>query len=46
MKGNTASGGGKVVTLENGTNLTTPMFIEAGDKIVVNTSTGEYSERI
>lgn len=45
MKGNTASGGGKVVTLENGTNLTTPMFIETGDKIIVNTQTGDYVER-
>lgn len=45
MKGNTASGGGKVVTLENGTSLTTPMFVEAGDKIIVNTDTGEYVER-
>lgn len=46
MKGNTASGGGKVVVLENGTNITTPMFIEVGDKIIVNTETGEYSERV
>lgn len=45
IKGNTASGSGKVVTLENGTNITTPMFVEAGDKIIVNTETGEYVER-
>ena len=46
MKGNTVSGGGKVITLENGTTINAPMFIEAGDKILVNTSTGEYSERL
>jgi elongation factor P len=45
IKGNTASGSGKVVTLENGTNITTPMFIESGDKIIVNTETGAYVER-
>ncbi len=45
MRGNTASGGGKVVVLENGTTLTTPMFVEAGDRIIVNTDTGEYVER-
>lgn len=46
MKGNTASGGGKVVVLENGTNITTPMFVEAGDKVIVNTETEEYVERV
>ncbi len=45
IKGNTASGGGKLVTLETGAQITTPFFIEAGDKIVVNTDTGEYFER-
>ena len=46
IKGNTANGGGKVVTLENGLNLTVPFFLEVGDKIRVNTDTGEYSERV
>ena len=45
MRGNTASGGGKLVTLETGAQVTTPFFIEAGEKIVVNTETGEYVER-
>jgi elongation factor P len=45
IKGNTATGGDKVVTLENGTNLTAPLFIEAGEKIIVNTQKGEYVER-
>ncbi len=45
IKGNTASGGGKLVTLETGAQITTPLFIEAGEIVVVNTSTGEYVER-
>jgi elongation factor P len=45
IKGNTANGGGKIVTLENGTNISAPFFVETGDKIVVNTETGEYVER-
>ncbi len=46
IKGNTASGGGKLVTLETGAQITTPLFIEAGETVVVNTSTGEYVERL
>lgn len=45
MRGNTASGGGKLVTLETGAQVTTPFFIEAGEIIIVNTDTGEYVER-
>jgi elongation factor P len=44
-KGNTSSGGDKVVVLETGTNLTVPLFINAGDRVVINTDTGEYVER-
>lgn len=46
VKGNTAQGGKKDVVLENGTTITTPMFIESGDVIRVNTETGEYVERV
>lgn len=45
IKGNTATGGNKVVTLENGTTINAPLFIEAGESIVINTETGEYAER-
>lgn len=45
IKGNTASGGGKLVTLETGAQVTTPFFIEAGEMVIVNTDTGEYVER-
>ncbi len=45
IKGNTASGGGKMVIIETGAQITTPLFIEAGELIIVNTDTGEYVER-
>ncbi len=45
LKGDTASGGDKVVTLENGLQITTPLFINAGDTIVVNTEKGAYVSR-
>jgi len=46
IKGNTASGGGKVAILENDIKITVPFFVEAGDKVVINTETGEYVERV
>ncbi len=46
IKGNTASGGGKTATLENGVKITVPFFVEAGDRVRVNTETGEYVERV
>lgn len=45
IRGNTSSGGGKLVTLETGAKITTPLFIEAGEHIIVNTDTQEYVER-
>lgn len=45
IKGDTASGGDKVVTLETGLTVTTPLFIKTGDRIIVNTEKGEYVSR-
>ena len=45
IKGNTASGGDKLVTLETGAKITVPLFIEAGNRIIINTEKGEYVER-
>lgn len=46
VKGDTASGNvRKEVTLETGMTLQVPLFINTGDKVVVNTETGEYVER-
>ena len=44
-RGNTAQGGSKVVTLETGTTLDVPMFVNEGDIVRINTETGEYVER-
>lgn len=46
IKGNTATGGNKVVTLETGATINVPLFIEEGEVIRVNTDTGEYTERV
>lgn len=46
VKGNTAQGGSKIVTLETGATITVPMFINEGDILRVNTETGEYVERV
>jgi elongation factor P len=44
-KGDTSSGGDKVVTLETGLKVTTPLFVNEGDKIIVNTEKGQYVSR-
>ena len=44
-KGDTATGGTKQVTIETGAKVNVPLFIKEGEKIRVNTDTGEYVER-
>jgi elongation factor P len=46
VKGDTAKGGNKIITLENGSTITAPMFIEEGDVVSINTETGLYVERV
>jgi len=46
VRGDTSKGGNKVITLENGTTLNAPMFIEEGDVVSINTETGDYVERV
>jgi elongation factor P len=46
IKGDTAQGGNKNVTVETGAVVSTPLFIETGDVIKVNTTNGEYVERV
>lgn len=46
VKGNTAQGGLKQITLETGLTINAPMFINEGDVIRINTETGEYTERV
>jgi len=45
VKGDTASGGSKPATLETGLVVKVPLFVNEGDKVRVNTATGEYVER-
>lgn len=46
VKGDTASGNvTKEATLETGAKIRVPLFIKAGEEIIVNTETGEYVER-
>ena len=45
-KGDTASGGTKPVKVSTGITVNTPFFIKVGDKIKVNTQSGEYLERV
>jgi elongation factor P len=47
IAGDTAAGGGtKIVTMETGLKVTTPLFINAGDTIRVDTRTGAYITRV
>lgn len=46
VRGDTAKGGNKIITLETGAEILAPMFIEPGNIIRVNTDTGEYAERV
>jgi len=46
LKGNTAQGGTKVVTIEGGAKISAPLFINEGEMIRVNTQTGQYVERV
>jgi len=45
-KGDTASGGSKPAKLETGHVVRVPLFIKEGDKVKVDTRTGEYVERV
>jgi elongation factor P len=46
VKGDTASGGGdKPATLESGVTVRVPLFVNAGDKVRVDTRSGEYVSR-
>ncbi|MDB5264887.1 MAG: efp, elongation factor elongation factor [Parcubacteria group bacterium] len=46
VRGDTATGGDKKVTLESGAVVSTPLFINVGDTLRINTETGEYAERV
>lgn len=46
IKGDSATGGSKVVVLETGATINAPLFVNEGDIIKVNTETSEYRERV
>ena len=46
IRGDTAQGGVKQVTIETGASINAPLFINQGDTILVNTQTGDYVERV
>ena len=46
LRGDTASGGGnKPATLETGAAITVPLFVNVGDRIKVDTRSGDYMSR-
>lgn len=45
LKGDTSSGGNKPATLETGAVVRVPLFVQTGEKIRVDTRSGEYSSR-
>lgn len=45
VKGNTATNATKPATVETGAQVRVPLFIEQGEKIIIDTRTGEYSSR-
>jgi len=46
VKGDTAAGNSKPATVETGYQLQVPPFIEEGEKIRIDTRTGEYTTRV
>lgn len=46
VKGNTATGANKQITLETGLVVNAPIFINEGDSVVINTEKSEYVERV
>ena len=46
VKGNTATNATKPATVETGASVNVPLFINEGDKIKIDTATGNYMERV
>ena len=46
FSGNTTTTSGKPATLENGLEISVPLFVEIGDVLRIDTRTGEYMERV
>lgn len=46
FKGNTSTGATKPATVETGATLNVPLFVEIGDRLKIDTRTGEYLSRV
>ena len=46
IKGDTVTGGSKSATLETGTEIKVPLFVETGDTLKIDTRNGEYMSRV
>ena len=46
FKGDTATGASKPAIVETGAQVSVPLFVEQGDKIKIDTRTGEYLSRV
>ncbi|MTI48206.1 elongation factor P [Sporosalibacterium faouarense] len=46
VKGDTATGATKPATVETGATVNVPLFVNIGDKIKIDTRTGEYLSRV
>ncbi len=46
FKGDTATGATKPATVETGATVYVPLFVETGDRISIDTRTGEYLKRV
>ena len=46
FKGNTAQGATKPATVETGAQVQVPLFVNQGDKLKIDTRTGEYLSRV
>ncbi len=46
VKGDTVSGARKQATMETGTIINVPLFIERGEKLRIDTRSGDYVERV
>ena len=46
FKGDTATGASKPAIVETGAQVSVPLFVEIGEKIKIDTRTGEYLSRV
>ena len=45
VKGDTVQGGSKIITLETEMKVSTPLFVNEGDKVIIKTKTGKFDRR-